>query len=92
MVLEETKRNTRNGITSKTDEEEKNSLAGKGNKAKGKKEQGKAESNHNHGKKKDLSKIKCFHYHEYGYYATKCLHKKSDKEPTVGVGGDALAS
>ena len=26
-------------------------------------------------KKKDLSKIECFHYHELGHYATKCPHK-----------------
>ena len=28
-------------------------------------------------KKKDLSKIKCFHYGEMGHYATECPRKKS---------------
>ena len=31
-------------------------------------------------KKKDLSKIKCFHYGELGHYATQCLRKKSKGE------------
>jgi len=60
-------------------------------KAKGKKAQGEVESNQNNGKNKDLSKIKCFHFHEYEHYVTKCLHRKSNKEPTTGVGGDALS-
>jgi len=33
-----------------------------------------------------------FHCHEYGNYATKCHHMKYRKDPTVGVGGDTLAS
>ena len=68
------------------------SLASNGKKSKGTKAQGKAESNTNHGKKKDLSKIKCFHCHEYGHYGSKCPHKTSSKEPTTGVGGDSLTS
>lgn len=31
-------------------------------------------------KKKDLSKIKCFHYGELGHYATQCLRKKNKRE------------
>lgn len=31
-------------------------------------------------KKKDLSKIKCFHYGELGHYATQCPRKKSKGE------------
>ena len=31
-------------------------------------------------KKKDHSKIKCFHYWEMGHYATQCLRKKSKGE------------
>ena len=46
----------------------------------------------NQGKKKDLSKIKCFHCHEYGHYATKCLHNKFGKMPTGGARGYALTS
>lgn len=46
---------------------------GKGRKYKGKKGQGKDESYHKGQKKKKyLSKIKCFHYHQFRHYATKC--------------------
>ena len=31
-------------------------------------------------KKKNLSKIKCFHYREMGHYATQCLRKKNKGE------------
>jgi len=34
------------------------------------------------GKKKDLSRIECFHCHELGHYATKFLHKKIRKKPS----------
>lgn len=43
-------------------------------------------------KKKELSSIKCFHYHDLGHYATKCSHKKADKKPSGGATGEALAS
>ena len=31
-------------------------------------------------KKKDLSKVKCFHYGELGHYPTQCPRKKSKGE------------
>lgn len=43
-------------------------------------------------KKKDLSKIECFHYHELGHYATKYPHKKANKKPSEGATCEALAS
>lgn len=43
--------------------------------AKGKKSQGEVESSQK-GKKKDLSKIKFFHYHEFGHYDTNCPKRK----------------
>lgn len=92
LVQEKIRRNIRDSVTSRSDEEEDCALVGKGKNAKGKKTQGKAKSNQNHGKKKDLNKIKCFHPHEYGNYATKCPHKKSSKDTTTRAGGDALAS
>jgi len=61
---EEIRRGTRVGRSTKIEDEENFSLAGKGNKVKGKKGQGKAESRlKGEKKKKDLIKIKCFHYH-----------------------------
>jgi len=40
-----------------------------------------------------LSKIKCFHYHEFRHYATKCPHKKeSKKEIVVAATCEALPS
>ena len=39
-----------------------------------------------------MSKIKCFNYHEYGHYATKCSHNKYTKKPSRGVVVEALAS
>lgn len=44
-------------------------------------------------KKKEFSKINCFHCHEYEHYATNCPQKKSSKnEPIVVEAGEALAS
>ena len=56
----------------------------KGKKAKGKKSQG-IEG------KRNLSKIRCFHCHEHGYYATNFPQKKASKEPIVAA-GEKLAS
>jgi len=91
LVEEEIRRNTRDGVLAKFDEEEHCALVGKGKNAKGKRAQGEAESSENHGKKKDLSQIKWFHCHEYGQYAIECPHKKSNKEPTTTT-GDAFTS
>jgi len=64
------------------------SLVSKENKAKGNKFQGEEGD-----KKKDLSNIKCFHYHEYGHYATNFPQKKASmKEPVIATIGEALAS
>jgi len=86
-VQEEIQRNTRDGVIFKAEEEDNFSLVGKGKKA-----QSKLEFNQNNGKKKDLNKIKCFHYHEFGHYATKCLHKKSNNKPSGGARHEALSS
>eukprot|EP00253_Pinus_taeda_P027074 PITA_27074 len=83
--------NTRDGTSSKGEDEEKFALAGKEKKGKGKKSQSNPESSQG-GKKKDLSKIKCFHCDEFGHYATNCPHKKTSKKTLGGVAGEALAS
>jgi hypothetical protein len=60
-------RNTRDGSSSKRDDEEDYALTTKVRKGKGKKFQSKSESKV---KKIDFSKVKCFHYHEHGHLAT----------------------
>lgn len=39
-----------------------------------------------------MSKIKCFNFHEFGHYYTKCPHKNSSKKTSGGVTYEALAS
>ena len=88
---EEIRQNTRDGTSSKGKDEEKFALARKAKKGKGKKSQSKPESSQG-GKKKDLSKIKYFHYHEFRHYATKGLHEKESKKTSGGAIDEALAS
>ena len=45
------------------------------------------------GKKQDLSKVKCFHYHEHGHFATNFPQKKKkNKKAARDATGEALAS
>ena len=44
------------------------------------------------GKKQDMSKVKCFHCHQHGHYATNCLQKKKNKQAAGSAAGEALAS
>ena len=90
LVQEETQQNTKDGSSSKHDDEENHAFAGKVEKWKGKSFHSKSYSSQ--GFKKDMSKIKCFHCHELGHYATKCLHKKASKKPSGGAASEALAS
>ena len=66
MVQEEFRQNTRDGSSSKTDDEENCALAGNANKGKGKKSHSKYETE-KEGKKHDMSKVKFFHFHDYGH-------------------------
>jgi hypothetical protein len=77
LVQEEFRRNTRDGSSSKHDDEEDCALDAKARKGKGKKFHSKYESK---GKKLDLSKVKCFHCHEHGHLTTNCLQKKKNKK------------
>jgi hypothetical protein len=88
LVQEEFRRNTRDGSSSKHDDEEDCALAAKARKGKGKKFHSKSKSK---GKKLDLSKVKCFHYHEHGQLAT-CPQKKKKKKVVGAAAGEALAS
>ena len=44
------------------------------------------------GKKQDMSKVKCFHCHQHGHYATNCPQKKKNKQAAGSSAGEALAS
>lgn len=90
-MQEEIRWNTKDGTSFKHDDEENYALDGKPKKVKGKKSKSKGYSSKVRNKK-DLSKIKCFHCHELGHYAMKCLHKKDEKKPSGGAIGETLAS
>ena len=44
------------------------------------------------GKECDMSKVKFFHCHEHGHFATHCRQKKRNKQATGATTGEALAS
>ena len=83
--------NMRDGTSSKGEDEDNYALGGKENKGKWKKSQSNVESSQGC-KKKDLSRIKCFHCHEFKHYATKCPHKKRIKKTSGEVASEALTS
>jgi len=87
-MQEEVRRSTRDGSSSKQDDEENLALARKAKEGKGKASQSKS---YHGGKKFDKSKVRCFHCHEVGHYATNCPQKKSKKGSSKGSDGDALA-
>ena len=39
-----------------------------------------------------MSKVKCFHCHQHGHYATNCLQKKKNKQVVGSSVGEPLAS
>eukprot|EP00253_Pinus_taeda_P023192 PITA_23192 len=39
-----------------------------------------------------MSKVKCFHCHQHGHYATNCPQKKKNKQAAGSAGGEALTS
>jgi len=71
LVQEEIRQSTRDGSSSKHDDEENCALDGKVEKGKGKSSHSKSDSRKG-GKKKDLWKIKCFLCHKLRHYATEC--------------------
>ena len=91
LMQEEFRQNTRDGSSSKLDDEEDCALATKVNKGKGNKLNYKSEASE-YGKEHTMSKVKCFHYHEYGNIAKNCPQRKKNKMVAGDVAGEALAS
>ena len=69
LVQEEIRRSTRDGSSLKNEDEENFTLATRARKGKGKKNPSQSGAK---GKKQDMSKVKCFHCHQHGHYATNC--------------------
>ena len=88
-MQEEIRQSTKDGSSSKHDDEEDCALAVKARKGKGKKSHSKPEAK---GKKLDLYKVKCFHCHEHGHLATNFPQKKKNKKVAAAATGEALAS
>ena len=76
LVQEEIRQSTRDGSSSKNEDEESCALVAKSRKGEGKKHPSQSGAK---GKKQDMSKVKCFHYHQHGHYATNCPQKKKNK-------------
>ena len=90
-MQEEIRRSTRDGSSSKNDDEENLALTSKARKGKGKSSHFKSNSSHG-GKKGDMYKVRCFNCHEMGHDVTKCPSKKSKKGSSEGSEGETLAS
>jgi hypothetical protein len=88
-VQEEFRQNTRDGSSSRHDDEEDCALNAKARKGKGKKFHSKSESKV---KKMDLSKVKCFHCHKHGHLATNYPQKRKNKTVAGVATGKPLVS
>ena len=88
-MQEEIRRSTRDRSSSNNSDEENYTLSAKARKGKRKKNSSQSDVK---GKKQDMSKVKCFHCHQHGHYATNCPQKKKNKQAAGSAAGEALAS
>ena len=89
LVQEEIRQSTRDRCSSKHSDEENYAFAAKAKKGKSKKHASQSSAK---GKKQDMSKVKSFHCHQHGHYATNCPQKKKNKQAAASAAGEALAS
>ena len=90
-MQEDIRPSTRDGYSSMHDDEEDCALATKVKKKKGKKFHSRSQASED-GKEHNMSKVNCFHYHEFGHIATNCPHKNKQKMATGAGVGESLAS
>lgn len=86
---DEIRRNTRDGSSSKNDDEENCALAIKVRKGKCKIFHSKSDS-YNGGKNKYMMKVKCFHCHKMGHFAANFPLNESKEKSLGGATGEAL--
>ena len=90
-MQEEIRKSTKDGSSSKHDDEENLALASKARKGKGKASHSKSSSSHG-GKKIEKYKVRCINCHEVGHYVASSPLKKSKKGSSKGLEGEALDS
>ena len=82
---------TSDGSSLKDDDEENCALVINEKKGKWKSSHSKSYSYHGV-MKKDMTKVKLFHFHDFGYFSTNFPLKMSKKKSSGGAVGEALAS
>ena len=87
-MQEEIRQSARDKSSSRNSDEDNCTLAEKANKGKCRK----ASHSSVKGKKQDMSKVKCFHCHQHGHYATNFPQKKKNKQVVGYAAREALAS
>jgi hypothetical protein len=94
FIQEEIREESLHGGQQKGDDDENLALASHARKGKGKtKKNTSGEATSQDGKKKDMSKVKCFACHKFGHYAGQCPNKKKGKNKAqVAASADTQVS